>query len=377
MKLSDKPLFWEMDKSDDGRYWFWEITHNELFSWQPEDSFVRKEIIPTYTENNTEYTLSHTLLKIYKTKLLLIPRGKSRFIIHDIISNTDNYVELPDEINKWIDTVDSLFSAFVLKDDFLYLAGGNIPYIARLNLKEEKIDKYIKLFPEAQISNNNPFFKDIQIISGKIYVCCADLNQIFIVDPDDFTYSNIIVEGVKRGFTAIRWHESKMILFPRYADPIAVMHFDDGRWEIWNEYPKDFAFDNSRLRELDFPIIVGSSAIIFPAMASDVLIVNLNNGRIIKEENINSYLRNTTDEDHEKISKVAFAKLIDDKIFILLSSTRALLIYDVKKHDIEVRTITFTEDDINAYNASKIKGNIIDENQEFTLKDYLRAIPFV
>ena len=293
MDYSDRPLFWEIDKSDDGRLWFWEINHNNLFSWQQDENIIHKEIIPSYSKKNMSNISkpAHTLIKIYKNKIILIPRCTSKFLIYDLKNRMEHIVEIPEEIKCLTDSVESLFSACALNGDYLYLAGGNIPYIARLDLKSEQIDKYINLFPKEKISNNNVFFKDIQLINGKLYVCCANLNRIYLVNPDDFTFSMVIVNAVKSGFTAIRSYKEKVILFPRYADSICIWHIDENIWETIDKYPDGFSFDGNGLRELDFPIIIDNKAFIFPVLASDVLVLDLDNNDLSKDKAINQYIR--------------------------------------------------------------------------------------
>lgn len=369
-----------MSKGEDGKLWFWEIAHNSLYSWNFDDDIFIEKKLSCYDEGKYRdlKNIHHTLSFVYQNKIFLIPRKGNSFIAYDYMQNETSVIGLPTEIECLVSKVDCIFSAFYLENCYAYLAGGNIPYLVKLNLRECCVEKYINIFQGKEIIDYYLYFKGICVVGNKIIVCSVETNDIFVINKDDFSLEKLTVKGMRKGVSSVVCLNNKLIFFPRYIDPVVVWNIKDDDWNVISEYPADAVFGDETNRQYDFPILIENKIYIFPIAASDVLTFDIEEEKINIEQNINQYIKNHYKDDENNSVKCNAVDLIENKLIILFSTPQSIFVYDLYEKAGLYRKITFPENDMKKQRISIIRSRIDDgiiyENSSNELKDFIEYV---
>ncbi len=379
--IHNRPLFCKADIDSEGKMWFWETNHNSLFSWDMQNPIISKHKLSCYMGDMIEKReyLYYTQLFVHNNKVILIPRSGSNLLIYDIATKKVTEINLPYEMTALIENGECLFSAYEIYGDYLYLVGGFIPYIVKFCLNTDSFEGYINLYPTETIRTDYLYFRDIRCVNDKIVICCAEKNDIFIVNPIDLSFEKTEVKGITRGFSSMVIVDNKIYFIPRYSDPIFVWNLVNNKWKKISEYPYEFSFNNDEQRQLDFPIYFNDKIYIFPIYASDVLILNLNTDELSVEQIINKQLKSAVEQLSSDGVICCAVKKYKNELFILCGRNRRILIYNLADDSVEWKDIAFSDDE-NLNHARRklniqIKENgIAVEDGEMYLKCFIQAI---
>lgn len=261
------------------RRWFWSINFNALFSADMEWRFAKK----TGSYIRCQGT-AYTNIVFYEGKLILLPGMARQIMIFDIDNNAFRFVELA-EMERT--EQNNLFYGYAVKDEFLFMIGNQIPCFLKFNMKTEKIENIVNLYPGGE--KKQVYFRDAVIDQNQLLIPAFEDGLLFEVNTDTLQWTKRNMEHSEGGFSSVCKARDSVWLLPGEKGPVV-------QWCRQTDVMTEHELEKARYRYISMQtnfhsaIYLDNKIWIFPFLGSAVCSIDLNTGKISGENAVTRYL---------------------------------------------------------------------------------------
>lgn len=304
------------------RKWFWSLNFNALF-YQEMSSHRMKSVGPAIKNGSDTY--NNVIL--YEKKLIIMPGRARKIMIYDITVSIFRFIEVKiPEVRE----DSNLFYGYVVADDYLFMIGNQYPCILKFNMRTEKIEKIVNLFPYGE---GKVFFREAILDRDKLIIPAFDDALIFEVNIENLQWSSRQIGQFKEGFSSICKDESSIWLLPKDRGPVL-------QWHRKNNTIVEHKIENAGFRYTPLKpnfhsgIYLDDKVWLIPFYGNCVLTIDIKTGEISKDNTINRYLKTVQLTCGE--CKFRAGQIVSGNIHLLCSCTGELIIYNPRENKLDV-----------------------------------------